>query len=284
VKKTQGCIYLLVNLINGKRYVGYDETGNPEGNRWKTHIWLAFNTKDRRPLYCAIRKAWRESKGSTIGFSAEIIWRGPISKLHGKEIYYIAKLHSWNGDLVGDCSYNLTKGGDGFHGKHSKAAKKKSSESQRRIWQDPAVHKKHSIALRRYYKSPGAREKQRTILLQAYENPALRKKLSVIHTRRYEDPAERKAQSLRLRRHYEDPKNRKKQSVRSKSGWAKVSPEDRSNIRKRAWAKVSPEDRKDFSSALKRAWAKKTPEERSVIGLKARDTRRVNRAEKLTKH
>lgn len=250
MKESHGCVYLLVNLTNGKRYVGCDETGDPENNRWKTHIWLAFNKKDRRPLYCAMRKAWRESNGDTIGFSAEIIWRGLISKLRGKEIYYIAKLRSWNGDLTGDRSYNLTKGGDGFHGKHSKAAKKKNSESQRHTWQDPAVRKRHSTALRRYYKSPGAREKQRAILLQAYENPVLHKKLSIAQTRRYEDSSERKAQSLRLRRHYAEPKNRKKQSVRSKSGWAKIPPEDRSAIRKRAWARKTPEERTAIANRI----------------------------------
>lgn len=103
-----GCIYLLTNKKNGKRYVGKDSTGDPENHRWKNHINIALNTKDPRPLYCAIRKA-----GGPEGFTAEIIWRGSNVCLNKKETYYIRKRHSFINDPLGDRSYNLTLGGDG---------------------------------------------------------------------------------------------------------------------------------------------------------------------------
>ena len=129
MKEAHGCIYLITNFTNGKRYVGQYKNALTVIRRWKRHVGVALNTDDTRPLYRALRKAWRRDRNLD-SFEFKVIWRGPIDKLHEKEIYYIAKLHAFNGDQLGDRSYNLTKGGDGFHGQHSKAAKKKNSESR----------------------------------------------------------------------------------------------------------------------------------------------------------
>jgi hypothetical protein len=143
-----GCIYLLQNLkkrrlkngrfAKGRSYVGYDKTGDPENHRWHGHIKAAFDRKDPRPLYCAMRKSWREF--GHLNFSAEVIWRGPIEKLCVKEVYYIAKLHTWFYDQQGG-GYNLTFGGDGFSGKHSTYSKKKTGLSSKRAWADPVKRK-----------------------------------------------------------------------------------------------------------------------------------------------
>jgi group I intron endonuclease len=243
VKESHGCIYLLTNLINGKRYVGQHKNVLTVARRWKRHVTVAITTNDERPLYRAIRKAWKRDRRSLDGFRAEVIWSGAadVKRLNAKETYYVKKLHSFIDDPKGDRSYNLTKGGG--QPVRSKQSKEKLTAAMAKRW---------------------ARSTERAILLQAYENPVLHKKLSVAQTRRYEDSSERKAQSLRLRRHYAEPKNRKKQSVRSKSGWAKIPPEDRSAIRKRAWAR-------------------KTPEERTAIANRIWKTRRANARKRKAK-
>ena len=296
MKESHGCVYLLVNLTNGKRYVGCDETGDPENNRWKTHIWLAFNKKDRRPLYCAMRKAWRESNGDTIGFSAEIIWRGLISKLRGKEIYYIAKLHAFNGDPLGDRSYNLTKGGDGVRGLlWSKAARKRLVAARTLQFQRPEVHERMSAAqIRRYEDDPTERTKQGEATRRARKNPVVRKRLSASQFKRYEDPAEHEKTGAAVRhahefdpglgmrmsaaqlRRYENPAEHEKQSAGLKRRYEDpVEREKQRVIQLRRFE--NPAERKKTGRATKRAWAKRTPEERSAIGLKARDTRRKNK-------
>ena len=128
----RGCVYLLTNLVNGKRYVGQDQTGDPENHRWKQHKTTAIAGKSAYPVHCALRKAHKRDK-CWKGFKFEIIWRGPVSQLNWKETYYIKKLHTWINDPDGDRSYNLTKGGDGVRGfKHSKSGKQHMSYSQQR--------------------------------------------------------------------------------------------------------------------------------------------------------
>jgi group I intron endonuclease len=144
VNAQRGCVYLLTNAISGRRYVG--KCGNEAAVevRWNVHIRLAFNKKDRRPLYCAIRKAWKRD-GCLKNFTAEVIWRGSLKNLDAKEIHYIAKLHTWIDDPLGDRSYNLTKGGDGLT-KPSKLTVKKMSASQLRRFQNVTEREKLSAA------------------------------------------------------------------------------------------------------------------------------------------
>jgi hypothetical protein len=166
-KKSQeilGCIYLLTNLTNGKRYVGQYKNAKFVERRWSRHIVVAFNMNDPRPLYRAMRKAWRESKGQTIGFSADVIWTGAVEKLHNKEVHYIKKLHSFNCDPLGDKSYNLTKGGDGAQGYvHSKATKKKMSASALRRFEKPGAREKNRRAQQLQAAQPGESERRSAV-------------------------------------------------------------------------------------------------------------------------
>lgn len=187
----RGCIYLLTNLVNGKRYVGQDQTGDPENHRWKAHIKAAFIYNSQYPLHRAMRKADRKSKGKTVGLSAEIIWRGPVSQLNCKETYYIKKLHSYVRDPLGDKSYNQTIGGDGARGhKHSKKTLKQMS-TVRLEWLAIPENKaaylasvqtleaciKRSVALKKYFAS-----------MTDAERIAYSKKMSRVEKKRYAKP------------------------------------------------------------------------------------------------
>lgn len=179
MSKLKGCIYLISNLVNGKRYVGYDSTGEPEKNRWNGHIKAAFDKNSKYPLHRAIRKYGVES------FSAEVIWRGPISLLNAKEIYFIKKYRSYMNDLLGDKSYNLTKGGEGFRGVQSKRSRKKMKQSQLRRFENPAERKKLSLAhlgvkLKPQSTAHKAAISEAAVIWQANLSISRRKKLNAI--------------------------------------------------------------------------------------------------------
>ena len=124
----QGCIYLLRNLRNGKGYVGqHNNADGVERGRWAAHIRAAFDGHDHKPLYKAMRKAEREL--GSIGFSAEILWRGPVSQLNTKEPYYIKKFNTF---IDNGCGYNLTTGGEKVA--LSTIAKRRLSRACQRSW------------------------------------------------------------------------------------------------------------------------------------------------------
>lgn len=121
----QGCVYLLRNLKNGKGYVGQHGGAFAE-KRWDRHIKAAFNYGSKLPLHCAIRKY------GVKGFSAEVIWRGPMNRLDEFEIKFIKKLRTFAGDSCGAGGYNLTLGGKTTRGfKFTKASCKKISKSKK---------------------------------------------------------------------------------------------------------------------------------------------------------
>lgn len=196
-----GCVYLITNLVNGKRYTGYDTTGDPENHRWKHHKARAVNTKDRRPLYAAMRKAYKRD-GHWKNFKLEIIWRGPIEDLSAKEVYYVKKLHTYNRDPFGDKSYNMTLGGEGFHGKVSKRTRRLMIATQ----------------------------------ILRYTNPAEHEKLSTAQLRRYEDELEHEKQSAGGRRRYENLAEREKTGAAAVRAWAAKTPEERVSISTKIWA------------------------------------------------
>jgi group I intron endonuclease len=148
VKESHGCIYLLTNLINGKRYVGQHKNVLTVARRWKRHVTVAITTNDERPLYRAIRKAWKRDRRSLDGFRAEVIWSGAadVKRLNAKETYYVKKLHSFIDDPKGDRSYNLTKGGG--QPVRSKQSKEKLTAAMAKRWARSTERAQHSAALK----------------------------------------------------------------------------------------------------------------------------------------
>jgi len=247
-----GCVYLITNLVNGKRYVGCDTTGKPETNRWKKHIWHACTGVSKGPLHRAMRKAWKIDKHWK-SFKFEVIWRGPRKNLLEKEVSYIKKLHTYNADLLGDKSYNLTVGGEGFRGKHSKASRKKMSIGVKRRFEDPAERAKMQDGQLWRYANPAEHEKQRAsqillckdpaecakrsaMQLRRYSDPAEHEKTSAGNCRRWSNPAERVHQSIAQTQRYKDPAERMKQSISGKARYAAMTPE----AHKVYWHKTHP--------------------------------------------
>lgn len=97
-----GYIYKIVNLINGKIYIG--QTSRTIEQRYKEHLNEAFKYNNSKPLYQAMRKHGAQN------FKIECLETVTIDKLNEREIYYI-KL--FNSIAILGHGYNLNYGGEG---------------------------------------------------------------------------------------------------------------------------------------------------------------------------
>jgi group I intron endonuclease len=98
-------IYLITNVANGKKYVG--QTLQVATKRWQRHHHLAA-TGSKTALHNAIRKYGYDA------FEFSIIETCSLESVNECECYWIAQL-----DTMAPTGYNLTRGGDGFKGKHT---------------------------------------------------------------------------------------------------------------------------------------------------------------------
>ena len=245
-----GCIYSVINLINAKEYVGKDQTGDPENHRWKHHCKMATTAHPKSYFHRAIKVAGGPSK-----FKWMVIWRGPVAALNAKEIYYIAKRHTYVKDFLGG-GYNLTHGGEGVSGfKFSRKSKDKIRKSAvlrfqeqtahdaasaaqrlsyasnlnrvdnireglRRYWLKPSSHKKASELQRRIWADPMRRAKQRAASLRAYEDPAVKRKLSRAVKRTCSTPEARQRNSAAQQRRWKRPEEHEKSSAGQRRRYA----------------------------------------------------------------
>jgi len=277
-----GCIYKLTSIKKPKKcYVGKDKSGDPARHRWKGHLADAFAEKDRRPLYSALRKADRESGGLTVGFTAEVIWRGPRSLLNEKEIYYIKKCRAF----IDEGGYNLTRGGDGLSlgFKHSEQAKRNMSAAQinnyakpgrlerqstamLRCYEDLAEHEKKSVAqLRSYAEHPERRAQQSAILRLRYEDPDERAKSGRAHQAYWAKPESHEKACIAVQLRYADPAEREKQRIGTTHRYE--DPVEREKTRSITVLRYeNPAERAKTGATSKRAWDRKTPEERAAFG------------------
>ena len=259
----QGCIYLLRNLINGKGYVGKHETANAQ-IRWDGHIKSALVKKSNYAIHCAIRKYGPEK------FSAEVIWRGPVSQLNWKETYYIKKLKT-----LAPNGYNLTEGGQG--GAPSEIVRKKLQKSAYLQWANEAIRAKHAV-------SPELAAQIQASMFAAYErDPTLRARVSAgVNAAYAAGLAKRTAAGIKAA-HDADPTYRVRAAEGNKRAWASDGFRDGMVLaRLTSWEK--PAVRALYITARVAAWANKTEEERAAWGaaIKAGWARRKER--KATKH
>lgn len=96
--KVYGIIYLITNLVNGKRYVGQ--------TRQSFERRIIEHKRDSRKSKCGIDAAIR--KYDWENFKAEIIEECTVEQLNEREIFWIRELNSKT-----PTGYNLTDGGEG---------------------------------------------------------------------------------------------------------------------------------------------------------------------------
>jgi group I intron endonuclease len=120
----QGIIYLIINIVNNKKYVG--QTRQQLNKRWKYHITESRTFSDR-PLYRAINKYGIDN------FKIRIIEECNTDLLDERETYWIDSLETYR------YGYNTTTGGE--HPEHSEETRNKISESMTNLsrsdeWKD----------------------------------------------------------------------------------------------------------------------------------------------------
>lgn len=120
-------IYLITNLVNGKKYVGYTSKGYKK--RYKSHIKEANENKTNRYICQAIRKYGEEN------FSVELLEKVETHEDAKKREQYYIKIFNTFVQSKGNWGYNGTKGGDGANGvKYPKEIRLKISERQKGKW------------------------------------------------------------------------------------------------------------------------------------------------------
>lgn len=95
-----GCIYRIVNKVNGKSYIGQTVHDNPK-RRWNTHKNIYKQEKHQEYLYRGMRKYGLET------FEFSIICICKLEELSDLECKYIKEY-----DTFGS-GYNMTSGGEG---------------------------------------------------------------------------------------------------------------------------------------------------------------------------
>ncbi len=112
-------IYKHTSKTSGKSYIGY--TTNGIDKRWRNHCNNSQKVSNRH-FHNAIRKYGEED------FTHEIIVRCSDIEIAKKaEISCIDYYDTYNN------GYNMTKGGEGFSGKHSDESKRKMSKAKKGI-------------------------------------------------------------------------------------------------------------------------------------------------------
>jgi group I intron endonuclease len=137
-------VYLLTNIVNGKRYVGI--TSLTIEKRWKRHVKAALRDGKDTILYRAIKKYGPDK------FRCEKLEEVDEDLVGTMEVKYISELNTF---FARGCGYNMTKGGDGgckgyihtpetrkflselWKGRHHSEATKKKLSDQRRGKNNP---------------------------------------------------------------------------------------------------------------------------------------------------
>ena len=117
-------IYQIINVINGKKYIG--QSVNVE-ERMNEHLReLIKGTHGNRHLQSSFNKYGQEA------FAFSILERCSVEKLSEREIFWIAQTQSY---IHG---YNMTKGGEGTRGfSPSIETRAKYSANSKRRWNEP---------------------------------------------------------------------------------------------------------------------------------------------------
>ena len=236
-KEKKGFIYLLTNLVNGKKYVG-QHYGVTAETRWNGHVKAAMKGGCELVLHRAIRKY------GVHNFSAEVVWTGARERLNDRETFYVAKFHSFIDDELGG-GYNLTRGGK--QGEFSMRSRKKLSAALRKTFAErPWVAEERSATVKARFADPEERRRLSDALKRSWLDPG-RKKPS---------RAARKRQAEATRAQWLDPERHARHAVAVQASYAR-----------------DPERGSRLSIKLKTLY-KKDPSIRQKAGAKSRGLRR----------
>lgn len=129
---TTGWIYMIVNLVDGRKYVG--QTCKKPKYRWSQHLKAAEQDFDYRPLYMAMRHHGKQN------FEFRVLQENvPVDILDYTETFYIAKYEAKTH------GYNIQEGGrKDFVMEFSENHRENLSEAGRiRAKNNPEWYKQH---------------------------------------------------------------------------------------------------------------------------------------------
>lgn len=139
-----GCVYLITNTVNGKRYVGHTVQDDAGTLRLQSHFRSA-RLGVKLPLTNAIRRYGEDS--FTVEAVATARAKAQLEELEGQAIEHY--------DTLTPRGYNATKGGPGALGyKHSAKTRAKMATSMRKAWANEVVRARINSAQKSAKRQP----------------------------------------------------------------------------------------------------------------------------------
>lgn len=221
IEAQHGCIYGLHCLATDKWYIGQHKNFLTVETRWSSHI---YDSEKSSKLY--IHRAI--NKYGVSGFTAEVLWSGPVKLLNSKEIFYIKKFRSFVDGPKGG-GYNLTTGGRQGTGVSEQTRKllklllgspeaRARNSANKRLWfSDPANRQAHLET----HTTADAREKASKSAYKRYASVEERAKTSRATMQRYQHKEEHIKTSVAVSKYFaENPVAAELSSRTAKNTWA----------------------------------------------------------------
>lgn len=232
-----GLIYLMLNKINNKKYVG--QTVQSENRRLSKHKSDSAGSS-QSAIHRAIRKHGWEN------FEVSVIWEGPIESLNEQESFFIREHNS-----LSPFGYNLTTGGQ--------ASREIAEETKEKI----------SAGLVSNWADSGYREKVIATRKQTWSNPELLRKRSEAAKKRWEDPEFRENMQAALQAALDTPEIHEIRSQNTKKMWE--TEEQRNKIIEQMKITAStPEEKERKSRKSKAAWKNPERKQKGTEAMKKR--------------
>lgn len=218
------------------RYVG--KTHQRPNSRLKNHLVYAKNGQDKTRCGNWKRVLLRADVRPVL----MIVQTGFGNDWNEAEIRWIAYFKA-----RGDRLTNHTDGGAGIIGmKHSKAAKEKIGEGQKKAWLNPTSRSQRCASIKRAHSDPEVKERHRAGAKRGQNTPEAKELQGAAQKASWVDPEIRSKRSAGIKKAAENPEVRAKLRAATKSTWA------------------DPEARAKRIAALKAGWARKRAKNETV--------------------
>ena len=174
-------IYLIVNHVTGKYYVGQHK-----GNNLKKYLQQKFHHAQRdisksSHLYNSMRAYPDPSVWSIHALRSDIKTKQELDECERDFIKFLKAQDPEYG-------YNICRGGEGFTGPHSEASKKKTSVASKRTWQDPEFRKRVIPKIRASLQTAEYKLKASLSHLGHETSDGTKEKISKTHKDNWQDP------------------------------------------------------------------------------------------------
>jgi hypothetical protein len=226
-------IYLIVNSITGKYYVGQHK-----GNNLTKYLQQKFNhaqtgISTRSHLYNSMRAHPDPKVWSIHALRSDIQTRKELNEIEQDFIKFLKSQDSEYG-------YNICRGGEGFTGPVSQESRQRMSQAQKKRWSDNKLRAEKSETSREVWaKNPTLRAKVTKAVIKTWANSELRTLRSEISKKLWDNSDFRKMV---------------KESRKRGKKW-KLTPQGLEKIKRyHMGIKLTDESRKKISGGIRRAW------------------------------